>query len=133
MTSYLGENQMLKTWKPTVAGIFNLISGVFFLLGGIIIISTLSQLEIAMPWASYAMYSMGIEGEPSGSFVTTFIVILGTAAILAGVISILGGIYSIRRRLWGIALAGSIFTFLSLIILGIPTLLLTAISKREFV
>ena len=123
---------MSKTWKPMVAGIFNLISGVFFLFGGVIIISMLGQIKMAMPWASYAMYSMGLEGEPSSSFVMTFIVILGTAVVLLGVVSILGGIYSIKRRLWGMALAGAISTFLSLFVLGIPTIVLTAVSKREF-
>ena len=123
---------MLKTWKPTIAGILNLISGAFLLFGGIIIISMLGQSKIAMPWASYAMYSMGLEGEPSSSFVTTFIIILAAATIFLGVVSIIGGTYSIRRRLWGVALAGAISTFFSLFVLGIPTVVLTAISKREF-
>ena len=124
---------MSKTWKPTAAGILNIISGAFFLIGGIIVISLLGQPIVSVPWASYAMYSMGFEGEPSSSFVTTFIVILGTAALVPGVVSMIGGFYSVKRRLWGIALAGSISTFLSSIVLGIPTIALTAISKREFV
>ena len=123
---------MLKTWKPTIAGILNLISGAFLLFGGIIIISMLGQSKIAMPWASYAMYSMGLEGEPSISFITTFIIILAAATIFLGVVSIIGGTYSIRRRLWGVALAGAISTFFSLCVLGIPTVVLTAVSKREF-
>jgi len=124
---------MLKTWKPTTAGILNIISGAFFLIGGIIVLSLLDQPRVAVPWASYAMYSMRLEGEPSSSFVTTFIVILGTAALVPGVVSIVGGIFSIKRRLYGMALAGSISTFLSSFVLGIPTVVLTAVSKREFV
>lgn len=124
---------MIRTWKPILAGILNVISGICFLFGGIIIISMLGQLEMAMPWASYGMYSMGLEGEPSGSFVTTFILILGTAAIFLGVLSTIGGIYSIKRRLWGMALTGSVSTFLSSFILGIPTIALTVVSKKEFV
>ena len=124
---------MLRTWKPTAAGILNLISGVFFLFGGIIVFSLLGQPKVAVPWASYAMYSMGLEGEPSSSFVTIFIVILGTAALVLGVVSILGGIYAIKRRLWGMALVGSVSTFLSSFVLGIPTITLTAVSRKEFV
>jgi len=123
---------MSRTWKPTTAGIINIVCGVFFLIGGITIFSAWGT-PMATSFAGYAMYSMGLEGKPSSSFVTTFIVTLGTAAIFLGTVSILGGIYSIKRRLWGIALAGSISTFLSSIVLGIPTIALTAISKREFV
>ena len=124
---------MSRTWKPTMAGILNVISGAFFIIGGIIILSLLGELRVATPWAIYTMYSMGLEGDPSISFVNTFIVILGAAVIILGVLSILGGIYSIKRRLWGIVLVGSVSTFISLFILGIPAIALTAVSKKEFV
>ena len=120
------EYQISKTWKPTAAGILNVLSGAFFLIGGIIVISLLGQPRVAVPRARYAMYSMGLEGKPGSSFVTTFIILLGIAALVPGVASILGGIYSIKRKFWEIALAGSIPTFLSSIVLGIPTIALTA-------
>ena len=99
---------MERTWKPTTAGILNIISGAFFLIGGITVLSLLGQPIMATPWASYAMYSMGLSGTPSASFVTTFIVILATVLIVPGVVSMLGGFYSIKRSVWGLALAGSI-------------------------
>jgi len=122
---------MERTWMPTAAGILNVISGAFFLFGGITILGLLGQ-PMAVSWASYAMYSMGLSGTPSTSFVTTFIVTLATALIIPGVVSILGGIYSIKRSIWGLALAGFISTFLSTILLGIPAIVFTAISKKEF-
>lgn len=124
---------MERTWKPTTAGILNIISGVFFLIGGITVLGLLGQPIMVTSWASYAMYSMGLSGTPSASFITTFIVILATALIVPGVVSILGGIYSIKRSVWGLALAGSISTFLSSIFLGIPAVIFIALSKREFV
>jgi len=124
---------MERTWKPTTAGILNIISGVFFLIGGITVLSLLGQPIMATPWASYAMYSMGLSGAPSASFVTTFIVILATVLIVPGVVSILSGVYSIKRSVWGLAIAGSISTFLSSVFLGIPAIIFIALSKREFV
>ena len=124
---------MERTWKPTTAGILNIISGVFFLIGGITVLSLLGQPIMATPWASYAMYSMGLSGTPSASFVTTFIVILATVLIVPGVVSMLGGFYSIKRSVWGLALAGSISTFLSSVFLGIPAIVFIALSRREFV
>ncbi|MFC1909098.1 hypothetical protein ACFLXD_04510 [Chloroflexota bacterium] len=124
---------MLKTWKPTMAGILNVISGVFFIIGGIIVVSLLGEPKVAMPWASYAMYSMGFEGEPGSPFTTTIIIILGTTIVILGLVSTLGGICAMKRKLWGMALAGSVSTFLTTFFLGIPTIALTAISKKEFV
>ena len=105
---------MERTWKATTAGILNIISGAFFLLGGITIFSLLGQPAMATTWAGYAMYSLEISGTPSSSFVTTFIVIMGTVVTVPGVVSILGGVYSMKRSVWGLALAGSISTFLSI-------------------
>ena len=90
---------MGKTWKPMTAGIINIVSGTFFLTGGIIIVSLHNQPTMAAPWAGYAMYSMGLGGTPGASFVTTFIVTLAAVLIILGIVSILGGIYSLKRSL----------------------------------
>ena len=51
---------------------------------------------------------------------------------LAGILALLGGIYALRRRLWGLALAGSLATILFLPVFGIPAIILTSHSEREF-
>jgi len=75
---------------------------------------------------------MGLSGTPSASFVTTFIVTLAAVLIVPGIVSLLGGIYALKRSVWGLALAGSISTFLSSTPLGIPAIVFTALSKKEF-
>jgi len=123
---------MERTWMPTTAGILSIISGVFFLIAGINVLGLLGQSTMATSWASYAMYSLGLSDTPSASFITTFIITLAAVIIVPGIVSLLGGIYALKRSLWGLALAGSISTFLSSIFLGIPAIILTALSKREF-
>ena len=123
---------MKRTWNPAIAGILNIISGAFFLIGGIIIVGLLDQAALATPWASYTMYSMGLSGTPSESFVTTFIITLAVVLIITGLVSISGGVSCLKRSVWGLALAGSISTFVSTIFLGIPAIALTALSKKEF-
>jgi len=123
---------MERTWIPTTAGILNIISGTFFLIAGITVLGLLGQPTVAMPWASYAMYSMGLSGTPSASFVTAFIITLATMLIVPGITSLLGGIYALKRSLWGLALAGSIFAFFYLPPLGTSAIVLTALSKKEF-
>jgi len=122
---------MRGTWKPVTAGVINIISGTFFLIGGLAVLGNMGQ-PIAASMASYVMYSIGLTGTASPSFVTMIMTILGTVLIGLGILSVLGGIFSVRRAIWGLALAGSISTFLSLLLPGVPAIILTALSKKEF-
>jgi hypothetical protein len=45
---------------PKAAGILNIISGALFLLGNITILGLLGRPTMTIPWANYAMYSMGL-------------------------------------------------------------------------
>jgi len=121
---------MKRTWKPITAGILNMISGVFFLIGGITIVGVGKPMATMV--AGYVMYSMELSGTPSTPFITTIVSVLATALIILGVMSILGGIYSIKRSVWGLVLAGSISTLISLAPLGVPAVVFTALSKKEF-
>lgn len=53
---------------------------------------------------------------------------LALAAVLAGV----GGIFAIRRKVWGLALAGSIAAFICCFLLGVVSIVLTAVAQNEF-
>jgi len=123
---------MSRTWKPTTAGIINIVCGVFFLIGGIAVFSAWGT-PTATSFAGYVMYTMGQSGTPDTSYTNTVVTVMALACIIPGIISVLGGIYSIRRRLWGMALAGSISTFIYSLFFGIPAIIFTAISKKEFV
>ena len=86
---------MERTWKPTTAGILCIIAGAIGVIAGIAVASFL------------AFYGMG------------WFSAIGAPLIILGIIPIVGGIYALRRRIWGLALAGSIFTLIGFVILGI--------------
>lgn len=52
--------------------------------------------------------------------------------IILGLIDIAGRICALMRKVWGLALAGSITTLITSQVIGIISLVLTAISKKEF-
>jgi hypothetical protein len=114
---------MEKTKKPTVAGIFLIITGALGILGGI---------------GSFIGYSVvsGGWGIPGMGAIPAFVpnIVLGSGIfyLIAGVMALIGGIFAVQRKQWGWALAGSIAAIFSLIILGIPAVILVAISKNEF-
>jgi hypothetical protein len=103
---------MEKTWKPTVGGILSIVAGALQVIIGIVI--------AALGTAGGAFIGMGWLGA------------LGAPIIVLGVIAVVGGIYALRRRIWGLALAGSICALVGPWILGIPAIIFIALAKNEF-
>ena len=69
-----------------------------------------------------------------GSF-TVFMVIWIVVAvffILVGALSIVGGIFAIRRKNWGLALAGAIAGIIAFFPVGVPAVIFVAMGKGEF-
>jgi|SRR4030042_1121084 len=117
---------MDNTWMPKVAGILDIVAGAFGLF--IILIwalwftafSFLSRLNTA-EFHDFPMAIMAIIFIPMGIF-------LLAAAILA----IVGGIHTLKRKRWGLALAGSIAAFFGSAPLGVAAIIFTALSKNQF-
>jgi len=110
---------MQKTRKPKIGGILSIISGVFSSLGAI-------------------NYSIGI-GDVSGlgkgdmpPFIPSIIFGVPIFSYIMAAFALVGGIYALKRRRWKWALTGSIASALSFLLLGIPAIVLIAISKDEF-
>lgn len=118
---------MERTQKPTIAGIVLIVIGVVFILWGIDNAFTMSdELEMILP------------------------------PMIVAILPIVGGYFALRRKIWGLALAGAIssliFTFMGLFahgvlerwgkftgglvavefVLGILAIVLVALSKKEF-
>jgi hypothetical protein len=101
---------MEKTWKPTTAGILSIIAGA-------------SNLIVGLPLAVVGV----------AAFLFGFAAIAAVPFLVLGVIAIIGGIYALRRQAWGLALAGSICSIISLgFILGILATIFVSLGKTEF-
>ena len=57
--------------------------------------------------------------------------IIGGCFGILGIVAVIGGISAIRRKRFGLSLAGAICALPS-VILGIPAVILVALGKREF-
>jgi len=89
---------MEKTWKSTVGGILAIVSGVIQVIPGIVI---------------------AVIGGILAPFGLAWLSAIGAPLIVLGIIAIVGGIYALRRKIWGLALAGSICALIGFVILGI--------------
>jgi hypothetical protein len=121
---------MEKTWRPTAAGILNIISGAlsaFGVIGLIIVLVTLGNYPLLwqfMPPGQFP-FLLGI--------VQTLLIIFAVLGIVETVVPIVGGVYALQRRKWGWALAGSITAILGSFVLGILATTFVALAKEEFV
>ena len=115
---------MEKTWKPTAAGILTIIAGI---LGLLIWITVAVGLGIAGTMIGI------IPGFPGVGFLG-FIAVPG---IILSIVAIVGGLYALRRRLWGLALAGAICALLFTLpllgwLLAILAIIFVSLGKGEF-
>ena len=120
---------METTWKPIVAGILNIIVGIFNLLGILVIIVVLVAIGSGILALSSIMNLVPIwlSGIAQG-----LLLIIAIILAIFSAIPLVGGIYAVQRKNWGLALAGSIVAILSSMPLGIASTVLVALSKNEF-
>lgn len=107
------------TWKPTTAGILSIIGG------GINLISVITRASVGRFGMMRGLYTMG--GYTRFGPLEVVLIILGVVAIV-------GGVFALRRRIWGLALAGAICALFPprIIVLGILSVIFIVLSKREF-
>lgn len=120
---------MEATWKPIVAGILNIIIGIINLFGMFVVIGLLTAFGggILSIIRIADMMPIWLSGMVHG--------VLIIMAILLAVLSslpLIGGIYAIQRKVWSLALAGSVVAILSIPPLGIVSTVLVSLSRSEF-
>jgi len=114
-----------RTWRPPTGGILSIIAGSWNLLIGIAAVFGGTFLSDVFG---------GLAGVGTGSVVSVGI---GSFMIILGLISIVGGAVAIRRRMFGLALAGSITALFPTpvilpFLLGILSIIFITLGHREF-
>ena len=137
---------MEKTWKPTTSGIMTIITGTMGIAGGVLlfllsgIARTLGGIDLGQWmekwsredwWGPGAAYPPGmVEQFLSGA--AMWIMVAGIIVLVFGIIALSGGISAIKRRRWGLSLAGSILSLFIMPILGILAIIFVSKGKGEF-
>jgi hypothetical protein len=122
-----------KTWKPTTGGILSIIAGVPAATGGIILallatgVASLGAIFWMIPGMENVPVLPGILGG-----LGIFLGLIAILPIAVGAVAIVGGVYALKRRRWGLALAGTICSLLTVAVLGIPALIFVVLGKDEF-
>ncbi len=111
---------MQKQWKATTAGILSIIVGTWGVMAGVI----LTVITSAYPPAWILLTP----------FQTVILNRLSPLAAALGLVAILGGVFAVRRRKWGLALAGAICAAMipPPFFLGALAVILVAVGRDEF-
>ena len=122
---------MEKTWKPTVAGILDIVGGSLSILGSVgIIIGIMFFVPVSRSVGPGPVPDM--ERWMIPGILETILVLAAVHLLIVGILPIIGGIFALQRRKWGLALAGSIATIFGSTLFGILATVFTSISKDEF-
>jgi len=116
--------------KSQAGGILSIVSGAcgFLYLGGALLSN----------YALRALFNQTITPESTAppeefiTFMTIFYVAIGLFFALIGILAIVGGIFALKKKLWGMALAGAIAGTITFFPCGIAATILTSMAKPEF-
>jgi len=118
-----------QTWKPTTAGILNIITGAISALEAIILIIILATIDI---WL-FLYDSVPAENLPiAATILNTLLIGSLILSISHTIFPIIGGVFAIRRKRWGWSLAGSIIAILAILPLGVASTIFVAMARDEF-
>lgn len=129
---------MERTWKPQAAGVLSIISGALEVVAGglVLLFGGILGSLIGGGWQGMLGDFGPLPVLPDISGVISAVAtVIAIVVIVFGVIAIVGGVQSIKRRHWGLALAGAIlsFPFLPLGgILGLLAIIFVCLGRREF-
>jgi hypothetical protein len=113
-----------------IGGILSIISGALsvFWIGSLILSVFMFRFAFNGPY----YYSSGVPQDEFITMMTVFYSVMAFLIAIVGIFAIVGGIFGIKRRIWGLALAGSIAGTITFFPTGIPAIIFTSLGKAEF-
>ena len=123
------ETPVQKTWRPTTAGILNIISGA---LSAFSVIAFIIVLTATSTWQFFMEFIPPAEFPFIAPLLSAILIICLVFSIIETVFPIVGGVFALQRRKWGWALAGSIISIIGAFPLGVASTVFVAMAKDEF-
>jgi hypothetical protein len=110
-----------------VGGILTIIAGAFGVLGLFWMLFAILIIRFA--------FSEALGSAPPAEFLTMMTIlysIWGICLALVGALGVVGGVFALKKRRWGLALAGAIAGGVTFFPCGIPAIIFVTLAKPEF-
>ncbi len=115
-----------------VGGVMSIVAGALGALGGLALVLFAVLFSSLLSWVANTSDAFGPAERGLTGLVGLMYGSMGAFLLLVGILALIGGICAVRRRLWGLALAGSIATILAFFPVGIVAVVFTAMARPEF-
>jgi hypothetical protein len=113
----------------TAGGVLSIAGGALQVFFGVVVMGLVIGFTIAGRMTYFPLPWM-----PAGRFQLLLMPTVGIVAVpvlVLGIVAIIGGVSALRKKNFGLSLAGAICT-LPIVILGIPAIILVALSRKLF-
>jgi hypothetical protein len=114
-----------------VGGIMSIVSGGFGILGGLALM-VVGVLFAGLMRLADSASSSRLTPEQFGTIFGLIYGGMGLFLLLFGVLALVGGINAVKKKHWGLALAGAVGGTLSFFPVGVMAVVFTAMAKPEF-
>ncbi len=116
-----------------ISGILSIISGIIGFLYGALFIGVIAFMNAIFDMAArYETAAAPAEIDMMMDIMYFIYGGIGIVMILIGILAVIGGVYSLKRKYWGLGLAGAIAGTITFFPCGIASIILIAMGKTEF-
>ncbi len=127
--------QVEQTWRPTVAGVLNIVAGALGIISGVILAFMgtwiVDLMDLTYNYGTVTPNDRAVI-QAVIQLVLSILAISGIIYIIMGILTLIGGIYTTKRKKWGLGLAASIIAILLTLVLGILSTIFISQAKKEF-
>ena len=113
-----------------VGGILTIIAGAFGVLGSFWVVFAILMMRFMFSMPDF-YYGAPFPAE-FFTIMTVFYSIWGICLALVGALGVVGGVFALKKRRWGLALAGAIAGGIAFLPCGIPAIIFVTMAKPEF-
>jgi hypothetical protein len=117
----------------TVGGVLSIVSGAFGILSGLAMIVFALIFSWLVSFTDSYTYNSGVmTAEELGNIMGVIYGVIGGFVLIIGIMALIGGIFAVRRKVWGLALAGAIASVMTFFPVGVVAVVFTSMAKPEF-
>jgi hypothetical protein len=121
--------------KSRIAGILSIVSGGLGIGTSLIYVIIIVFFSLVMRMPGFMPDVPGTDEYMANMMFTMMIIIYSVIAavmIIAGILAIVGGVFALKKKNWGVALAGSIGSIIAFMPCGIASIIFIIMGKEEF-
>jgi len=121
------------TNNAKIGGILSIVAGGLGCIGALVMVMIIALMwSFADPGSYYYDYSYEVAPERVFGFLAVIYGVMALIGVCISALAIVGGINALRKKNWGLALAGAIAGALAFFPCGIPAIIFITIGKLEF-